>query len=709
MKSFSLLFLSLLSFALLNGQDTYHTNFQDYLQSEYGLPAADWVFFDTENAILSEAIHYGCSASQLNAQDQEFALKTHLVIGAGGGEPWSSGWNIRNQQAVQSGDVLLAAFYIRSLEGAGKVNFFVENASTFAKEVILTLDIDEEWRRYLIPFQSGATYSFESLVWGFHLGFQAQTIEVGGFTALNFNNDVTLDALPEEINNEFYGGWAPDAPWRSAAAERIEELRKTDLNIQVSTTSGAPVAQAAVHVKMLQHEFAFGTAIKASLIAGNNDYNVVYENKLINLDGQGHGFNWVVFENDLKWPAWEDEWFVNKQELVNAVSWLNNHDIQIRGHNLVWPGSDNLPSDVAANLNNTAYIWDRIDGHLENILTYPGIEGHIPEWDVLNEIVTNRSLENAFFGEPNYLTGRELYPEIFERVRQLDANTGLWLNDYVTISNNQSPGSSQYDQLKQFTGEIVNSGVDIEGIGFQGHIGGFPNGIPSVLATYDDFYDSFGLKAKVTEFDMANIVSEELAANYLRDFLTATFSHPSMNGFLFWSFWDGATWLNYGSNFYTQNWTPTPAKDAFVDLVFNEWWTDETRTSNAAGQVNTRVFKGRYEISYECDGEMVSDTLSITEALNYEIACDNITTDVNDTQGQQGFLIYPNPVQNVLHIENRTTAELAIRLINSNGQLIAQTRSFDPLVLIDTTALKGLYLLELISTEGKWVKKVLID
>ena len=111
----------------------------------------------------------------------------------------------------------------------------------------------------------------------------------------------------------------------------------------------------------------------------------------------------------------------------------------------------------------------------------------------------------------------------------------MYLNDYVTITLGNT-GGGQYDILKARIQELIDAGAPIEGIGFQGHVGGFPNGIPSVLATYDDFYNSFGLTAKITEFDLPTIVSEELAANYLRDFLTATFSHESMDGFLFWSF-----------------------------------------------------------------------------------------------------------------------------------------------------------------------------
>ena len=66
-----------------------------------------------------------------------------------------------------------------------------------------------------------------------------------------------------------------------------------------------PITDVQVKIEMLQHEYAFGTAIDERKIAGNKNQNNTYQNKLFNLDGKGHGFSEVVYENGLKWPAWE--------------------------------------------------------------------------------------------------------------------------------------------------------------------------------------------------------------------------------------------------------------------------------------------------------------------------------------------------------------------------------------------------------------------
>ena len=552
------------------------------------------------------------------------------------------------------------------------------------------------------------SYGIDALTWGFHLANQAQTIEMGGFTAINFNNTANVDDLPEEINNQLYDGSDPNAPWRVEAANRIEQLRKANLSITAMDSNGMPVADAPIAVSMLRHDFEFGTAIQANKINGNSGSNPIYQERLLNLDGQGHGFNAVVFENDLKWDAWEAGWASSPDEVANAVQWLRDNDMVVRGHTLVWPGNSFLPDDIVNNINNVGYVKNRINEHIEEIMNYPGIAGEIQEWDVLNEVVVNDDIANAFSGNSGYTTGRELYAEIFEKARTEDAETGLWLNDYVTLTLNQTAGDNQYELLKQYAQELIDAGTDIEGIGFQAHIGGFPNGIPSVLNTLDDFYDDLGLRAKITEFDLPEIVSEELAATYLRDFLTAVFSHPSVDGFYFWSFWDGATYMNPGANLYNFNWSGTPAKDAFVDLLFNEWWTDDTFTSSDQGIAEGNVFKGLYEIKYICNGQLVRDTITITEDFDYNITCDEITSNIKELNPLLAS-IYPNPNSGTLHLELPNNALTDIRIFNQQGQTVFETQTSLLAPTFYFQNLNGLYFIEIKNEGGVFVEKVIFE
>jgi len=690
----TLLFINFTTFA----QDVYHSQLEASFLTTYQIPLGEWVFFDNEAAIINAAGSYGGSYSVQESADTDFSKYVIATIANAGNNAWDAGWNMRNQKKINAGDKVLIIFSIRSVGGIGKVNIFAENASTFDKEMFLTVDVSEEWTHYFVPFKSTRTYNPSAISFGFHLAAQAQTIEIGGYTAMNFANKVTLDDLPNQVNNNQYDGFQADAPWRATANENIDKFRKANLTIQVKNTDGTLVEGAEIEVKMLQHEFAFGSAVNANKIGGNNGQNNIYENKIINLDGKGHGFNWVVFENDLKWPAWEDHWFVDNDGVARAVQWLRSNNIKIRGHTLVWPGANNMPNDISQNQNNIPYIKERIDGHLDAILNYPGIKGEIEEWDVLNEITTNRSIENYFRGKDGYTTGREYLAEIFKTTRDLDPNTGLWLNDYVTISTNSKPGNGNYDNLKKFTSELLNAGVALEGLGFQGHIGGFPNGIPSVLETLDDFHQEFGLKAKITEFDMPTFVDEATAAQYLGDFLTAIFSHESMDGFLFWSFWDGATWIQGGtkSNFFQQNWAANASLDVFVNLVFNEWWTNETITSSSEGIADIRAFKGMYEIVYEFDGETVRDTINLTADTTLEVIGNNISTRIEALEeGNTLATVYPNPTSTQLIVDRKGNDLATIQLFDITGKKVLEQATTNLKTALSVAHLQGIHIVKI--------------
>ena len=77
----------------------------------------------------------------------------------------------------------------------------------------------------------------------------------------NFGWPVKLDAL--SYTSSTYTGRAADAPWRNAAAERIEKIRKGDLTIAVTDAAGKPVPDAQVRVIQKKHAFGWGTAVDA--------------------------------------------------------------------------------------------------------------------------------------------------------------------------------------------------------------------------------------------------------------------------------------------------------------------------------------------------------------------------------------------------------------------------------------------------------------
>jgi hypothetical protein len=81
---------------------------------------------------------------------------------------------------------------------------------------------------------------------------------------LNYKNTLALDDLPH--TKPSYLGREPDADWRQAAAERIEQYRKGPMRIRVFDANGNPVSDAEVRVAFQKHAYHFGSAVSANRI-----------------------------------------------------------------------------------------------------------------------------------------------------------------------------------------------------------------------------------------------------------------------------------------------------------------------------------------------------------------------------------------------------------------------------------------------------------
>lgn len=672
MKKTLLLPLLLACCNVLSAQDAYHTALSTLLQNTYSLPApVQWVLPNTETATLASSINYGGSTNSFTAMGQPFTQARQRVVTLQA-NPWDAGHSYSNASAVSAGDKCLVIIWLRSPSANARASIFAENNVTYAKEVLSTVNIGSEWEMYAAPFESQAGYAVNALNIGLHLAFGNQTIEIGGAACLNYKNTVFFTQLPVLLNNDTYPGQEPDAAWRADAAAHIENLRKANLSVQVRDANGQPVSDAQVQVEMLQHEFKFGTAVVSNKFNGGSAYDATYEQKLLDLDGNGHGFNEVVFENDLKWPAWEQHWFSSQAEIANDVQWLHDRGISIRGHNLAWPGWAYSPPDINANAT-PAYIKGRVRAHIQDILSYPGIGTEMLDWDVLNEITTNNDYANRFAGTPGYTTGREWYAEIFRQADSLAPNSVLYLNDYIAIEQGDSP-TNGIATWRSRIDELIAAGAPVEGIGFQGHFSASPTGIPRVKEIYDEFWNAYGLEAKITEYDIDKLVPAQTQADYMRDFLTVTFAHPSMKGFLMWGFWDGAHWTN-NAPIFNQDWSLKPGGEAFIDQVFNQWWTNETLQTNLSGDASVRGFKGKYKVTVTCsDGSTQTEyvTLDGDTTVDFNTLCL-----VNTGEAQPGlrFIATPTLVSDVVVLRWNNagfSGPVTLHTTDALGRLVAE-------------------------------------
>jgi GH35 family endo-1,4-beta-xylanase len=565
-------------------------------------------------------------------------------------------------------------FWAKKNSASTDVFLFAEDNVSYAKELYQTISFTDEWTRYFVPFKVSKAYPAGRLNIGMHLAAQTQNFDIAGLTVLNYSSTYNLQQFPTSFGT--YEGYEADAPWRVDAGDRIQQFRKADLTVNVKDVSGNPVRDALVKIEMLEHDFGFGTAIVTCRMPGNRCYDAVYNSKLTNLDGKGHGFNAGVPENSLKWDGWEEQWIGTPAETANAVKWLSDNGIKMRGHVLVWPGYDNMPDDIKANKNNLPYLRNRINERLNTMLTHPVLSQHIKEWDVLNEITQNRDIEYAFDTDPTLSKGRDMYKEIFKKAKQLQPGLKMYINDYVVESAGGS--ASATTRYNTYLDEIHAGQVSFDGIGFQAHIGKQPTSILKFKKIFDDYHSRYSARIKITEYDIDKEVDPMIQARYMQDILTISFSHPAVDAFIMWGFWDGNHW-NQNAPVFNLDWSIKPSGQAFIDKVFKDWWSNENASTNDTGKSFFRPFKGKYKITVTKDGKEKIQEIRLTENMEVNITLD-ITSYTDNIYGEI-FQIYPNPTSGEITIKKRNAGTSSIKIFSVDGNQLADI----PISGIETT------------------------
>jgi GH35 family endo-1,4-beta-xylanase len=283
----------------------------------------------------------------------------------------------------------------------------------------------------------------------------------------------------------------------------------------------------------------------------------------------------------MKWRALDNG--PSRQAGLAACDWLRDNRIRIRGHNLMWPQWKWVPF-LEQFKDRPAELTRIIDAHLDETLA--AFKGRTFCWDVVNEADPENDLTRVI--------GTPTYDSWWKRCKQLDPGA-------LTISNGGWPS----DDLLAYWDEHR---LPVDGVGYEAHIGGIPEP-PEDILRQADRVAKHGKEIQVTEFDNT-IIEPGLQSDYMRDFMTACFSHPSVTAIVMWGFWDGNHWLA-SAPLFNKDWTLKPGGTAWMDLVFSRWWTKATGATDAAGRYRLRGFLGDYAVTVTTHGTSRTTRLSL--------------------------------------------------------------------------------------------------
>ncbi|HEX4053768.1 MAG TPA: endo-1,4-beta-xylanase [Tepidisphaeraceae bacterium] len=494
-------------------------------------------------------------------------------------------------QEVKKGDVLLGHFCLRcanSMTGEGYTTFVFEMASPpFDKAVEFRISSRSMWKEVFVPFVAPRNFPAGKARIALRAGFDRQTIQIGGIEVIDYQSKVKVEDLPQ--TKITYPGRSPDAQWRKDALARIEKIRKGDLDIYVADAAGAPVSGAEVHAVLRKHAFGFGTCVDADLILGTTPNAQRYRQTILGL------FNRAVFENEMKWQA---TWNGVPPDVDRALQWLREHDIAVRGHNLVWPSWQWLPTELKAYKNDPAKLREITDKHITYMVSH--FRGKLVDWDVVNEPFTNHDLIDL-------LGGRQIMVHWFDVAHQADPNCRLFLNDFGILDGGKFNEHREnfYDNI-QF---LKSSGAPIGGIGIQSHFGTELPPPEQILKILDRF-SVFGLPIESTEVSIS-LHDKQLQADYLRDYMIAMFSEPAVKDIMLWGFWQGRHWRPEAGIF-ADDWSAEPAAKVWIDLTQKQWSTDATVKTSDSGLASVRGFYGSYDITVTANGQSKTVTADLT-------------------------------------------------------------------------------------------------
>ncbi len=535
--------------------------------------------------------------------------------------PWSSQLAIDKltEKDFEDGDVLFCVFYMRTIEtdtddGMGHVQLINElpvAPNTKAMHEDVKTAQGTGWQRVCLPFKAmgGATALYV------RLGYAIQTIEIGGYELYNCGSKITVKDLPTDtIMNGITGFddlYNKEAKWRKEAWERIEQIRRGTLTVTVTDAGGKPVDSAEVSVRMLEHDFKFGTAVNSN-VYGTGAFADSYRKALSAF------FNTAVCESSCKWAELEkgtknaDNTFARCLEI--GLSYF-------RGHTLLWdrPLSKTLDasgnwvtnSSVPFSLAKATKAGDKaeidrlIEEHAKNTLTHFG--DVCGEWDIVNELVNNHEIRTKYGNEVLaqwYGWARKYAPEgtkLFINETGISGASGDSLNTFMTVLD-----------------WMAENDVPFDGIGVQAHFSSFVK--PADFASALSKLDKYGKELRITEFDMALKMHDnpEAEASFMRDIMIVVFSHESAGGFLMWGFSDASHWLD-NAPLFDASWTLKKSGEQFLDLVYHQWWTRETGASSASGVFSCPAYYGTYEIAVTKDGKTITTTANHTKDAPAEV------------------------------------------------------------------------------------------
>lgn len=264
--------------------------------------------------------------------------------------------------------------------------------------------------------------------------------------------------------------------------------------LQLLWVAGLLAQQDAGHKAVLKEafkgKFVIGTALNTPQIMGKDKET---------LEVVKNHFNAIVAENCMKSGMLQPGKGEFHFELADRfVSFGEENDMLINGHTLIWHSqapdwffTDSLGRDVSGEV-----LIQRMKDHIYTVVGR--YKGRVHTWDVVNEaILDDGSWRKSKFYE---ILGKDFVKLAFQFAHEADPDAELYYNDFSMSNPGKRAG------VVAMVKDLQRQGLEIDGIGMQGHIGLDHPAIEefekSILA-----FSALGLEVMITELDLSVLPS----------------------------------------------------------------------------------------------------------------------------------------------------------------------------------------------------------
>jgi endo-1,4-beta-xylanase len=281
-------------------------------------------------------------------------------------------------------------------------------------------------------------------------------------------------------------------------------------------------------------------------------------------------FNIVTSEVSMKFDATEPERNLYTFDEGDAlVTFAKAHNMQVRGHNLVWYMA--LPTWLTTGHFSRDELMAILHEHI--VAEVPHYRGQVNIWDVVNEAISSDgTLRNSIWLRgigPDYLDLS------FRWAHEANPQARLFYNDYSGEGLGQK-SNAIYTLIKG----MIQRGVPINGVGLEMHVSleAYPH--PQDVLANMKRLAALGLEVQITEMDVSvqnnprpMQAKFDTEAQIYRDMLSTCLTVKRCTAFVMWGFTDRHSWIPGATGhpdaplIFDVAYRPKPAFFALVDVL----------------------------------------------------------------------------------------------------------------------------------------------